>query len=132
MKLALNSICEGTYNKNQLHAFIQIKDAEDLTALEPFEYRAYLNEKVLPVLKAHFKSQSHTMDEFVFDDQGAPLSLLIRSNTYSNNTAVLFKSLDACIKSSNQFFNPKKGFFAVPLPKEESSEEDTSLSATFS
>jgi hypothetical protein len=130
MKLLLNSICEGMYNPKQLHAFIQIKDAEDLTALEPFEYRAYLNEKVLPVLKANFKSQSHTMDEFVYDSQGAPLSLLIRSNNSSNNTAVLFKSMDTCIKSSNQFFNPKEGFFAVPVAKEESSEEEANLSAT--
>lgn len=130
MKLVLNSICEGMYDPKQLHAFIQIKEANDITSLEPFEYRSYCNKTILPIIKANFNSKDHVIAEFVYDSQGAPLSLLITSNSSSSNMGVLLKNLDACIKSCNQFFNPQKGFFAVALAKEESSEEDSSLSAT--
>ena len=127
MKLAFNGVSEGTYNEKELHAFIQIKGDSQLINLEPFQYRTFLNEHVLPVLKKNFNATSHSIHEFVYDDQGAPISLLCRSNTPSNNIPSLIKSLRECITESNKTlcdFSVKnnQGFFAQPLQKEDKSE----------
>ena len=127
MKLALNGVSEGTYNEKEIHAFIQIKGDSQLMNLEPFQYRTYLNEHVLPVLKEKFKATSHSIHEFVYDVQGAPISLLISSTTHSNNLPSLIKSLRECITESNKTlcdFSVKNnnGFFPQQLPKEDNSE----------
>jgi hypothetical protein len=127
MKLVLDNVSEGIYNKSEIHAFIQIKGDLQLNYLDQFQYCTFLNEQVLPVLLNNFKATNHIIHKFLYEDQGAPLSLQISSKTSSNNIPAVIKSLKECITASNKTLcdlslKNNMGLFAQTLQKEDKSE----------
>jgi hypothetical protein len=109
MKLRLDGVGEGIYNKHEIHAFIVLECGKPAHSITP----EYLNENILPRINQHFASKSHTIHEFLYDDQGAPVSFLITSNSSYKNLRSLNKALSECIENVNKDLQQtsKIGFF---------------------